>query len=69
MKSTIEIEITRPDHEIAAVIRGWSDTHVLFDAWDVTERRWRNNLCRPILPFMLDYELFGEGRSAMLRAA
>lgn len=55
-----EIEIERVDGEVTASVRGWNATHVLFDAFDHDTRKWRLNMSRPILPFMLDYGLFGE---------
>jgi hypothetical protein len=56
---TTEYELMRDDREIDAVVIGWNETRVLFDAWDIEARKWRKNLSRPILPFMLDYGLFG----------
>ena len=53
-----EIEVTRKDGDVVAVIQGWNDTHVLFDVWDVIERKWSHtNFSRPIRAFMLDYGL------------
>ena len=58
MNINAEYEITRADGEVDAVVKGWTNTHVLFDAWDVEKREWRSNLSRPIVPFMVDYGLF-----------
>jgi hypothetical protein len=55
---TKEIELTRADGGAQIVVRGWSNTHVLFDVWDDDTRKWKENFSRPILPFMLDYGLF-----------
>lgn len=62
-----DIELDRDDGEMTAVVVGWNDTHVLFDAWDVEARKWRKNLSRPILPFMLAYGLFPATERAGLR--
>lgn len=64
-----EYELVRSDGDVHVAVRGWNDTHVLFDAWDADERRWRRNLSRPILPFMLDYDLFGRYEPRCRRAA
>lgn len=59
-----EYDLVRTDGEVEALVVGWNDTHVLFDAWSVEGRSWRRNLSRPILPFMLDYRLFNPSRRA-----
>lgn len=52
-----EIELTRSDDQAEIIVKGWNNSHVLFDVWDDEKRQWKENFSRPILPFMLDYGL------------
>ena len=54
----------RPDGLIEVKIKGWSDTHVLFDYRHVGDKTWVRNFSRPILNFMLDFGLFGDATNA-----
>lgn len=54
----------RPDGLIEVKIKGWSNTHVLFDYRHVGDKTWVRNFSRPILNFMLDFGLFGDATNA-----
>ena len=52
----------RPDGLIEAKVKGWNDTHVLFDYRHIDDKgnrdkMWVRNMSRPILGFMLDFGL------------